>query len=91
MSPSRASESELAALRAELERASAQRAQPAPPPEPAQTEPPAGDLERQMEEVRRALAQHLEDAETLAADHPLLIAGAAFLLGFGVARLLRRG
>ena len=90
-------QAELAALRAELAHAptaqdSKSRASAAchDEPRPADTAMDH-ELTGQLEELRTALADYVGVAESLASDYPLLLAGAAFLLGVGVGRLTKRG
>jgi hypothetical protein len=71
----------------------------APPPEPpprstSEPEPTrddgAVDLEGKIEELRQALSDYVDSAEDLASNHPLALAGAAFLLGVVVGRVTKR-
>ena len=93
MTRSRSVEAELGALRAEMEQAASRRADPPEAPTPENepprnaTEPPAGDFSATLEDFKRLLGDYADSAEELAADHPLAVAGAAFLLGFSLGRL----
>lgn len=88
-------EAELAALRAELARAPAdQERAPAASSHDALRPADAAidrELAGQLDELRKALADYVGVAESLASDYPLVLAGAAFLLGVGVGRLMKRG
>ena len=96
MARSRSVETELGALRSEIERAAKSRAAPAPsdtPPdapasEPqAAAEPPAADFAAALDDLKRLIGDYAGSAEEIAADHPFAVAGAAFLLGFSLGRL----
>jgi hypothetical protein len=47
------------------------------------------ELERQLDELWELLSNQLRDAEALASGHPVVVAGAAFLLGIAVGRLTK--
>lgn len=90
-------QAELAALRAELARAPAAQGSKSGASAASHDEHRPADtamnpeLTGQLEELRTALADYVGVAESLASDYPLLLAGAAFLLGVGVGRLTKRG
>ncbi|MGO9391664.1 hypothetical protein [Rhodoblastus sp.] len=90
-------EEELSSLRADLQTSSAQRGSRAPTQEiEAASDSLAEDailsqLETQLKELHQVLSDYADGVEGLVSEHPLVLAGAAFLLGVGVGRLARRG
>lgn len=91
------SEKELSSLRAELQSESARQETTAAPQEgEAASDRPAEDatlfqLEAKLKELQQVLSSYAGGVEELASEHPLVLAGAAFLLGVGVGRLAKRG
>jgi ElaB/YqjD/DUF883 family membrane-anchored ribosome-binding protein len=76
--------------RAELDELHAELAAPAASAGAADPSHHAPDLGAMLHELSRKLADAAEDAEDIVMAHPLTAVGAAFLIGFAVARLTGR-
>ena len=87
---------ELSALRAELRPSPVGRKDDRPVEQHAdQSAPPAETassnvLEEQLAELGRVLSDYADSAEEIVAKHPLVLTGAAFLLGVAVGYLMKR-